>query len=165
MTSRRVERTGVGRFQLQIPGPEQELLRELAAEMRAVLKGGRDEDPARRRLFPAALPDDPAGEAEYRQLLGDQLGESHLGALDALESSLDAGRLDEAQLLAWVRALNQLRLLLGTRLEVTEEGYERPVDDEDPRAPAFAVYDYLTWLQEEAIDALSGEDAGQGADG
>ena len=54
-----------------------------------------------------------------------------------------------------MRALNEVRLVLGVRLEVTEEGDERPRDPADPRAAAFAIYDYLTWLQGEIIDALA----------
>jgi hypothetical protein len=57
---------------------------------------------------------------------------------------------------AWMRAINHVRLVLGVRLEVTEEGDERPRSPRDPRAPAFAVYDYLTYLQGEIIEALSG---------
>jgi hypothetical protein len=51
--------------------------------------------------------------------------------------------------------VNEVRLVLGTRLEITEEGDERPLDPQDPRAPGFAVYDYLTYLQGEIIEALS----------
>ena len=72
-----------------------------------------------------------------------------------LEETIDAEHLDEDQLLAWMRALNHVRLVLGTRLDVTEDGDERPMSPRDPRAPAFAVYDYLTYLQGEIIDALS----------
>ena len=73
-----------------------------------------------------------------------------------LEETADAERLDEDQLLAWMRALNHVRLVLGTRLDVTEEGDERPLSPRDPRTGAFAVYDYLTYLQGEIIEALSG---------
>jgi hypothetical protein len=82
--------------------------------------------------------------------------ESHLGALAVLEETADAERLDEDQLMAWMRAVNEVRLVLGTRLEITDEGVERPLDANDQRAPAFAVYDYLTYLQGEIIEALSG---------
>ena len=57
--------------------------------------------------------------------------------------------------MAWMRALNEVRLVLGTRLDVSEEGDERPLDDTDPRWEAFAVYDYLTHLQAEIVEALS----------
>ena len=102
-----------------------------------------------------AYPDDEDRETEYRLLVRDELRSSHEAALTALEESADAERLDEEQLLAWMRAVNEVRLVLGTRLDVTEEGDERPTDPDDPRTTAFAVYDYLTWLQGTIVEALS----------
>ena len=56
-----------------------------------------------------------------------------------------------------MRALNHVRLVLGTRLDVTEDGDERPLQPTaTPGTAAFAVYDYLTYLQGEIIEALSG---------
>ena len=151
MTNRRIRRTRKGDFELRIPEHERELLRSLAPQVREVL--GTD-DPAAARLFPPAYRDDPEAAAEYRRLVGDQLMSAHLAALETLESTVDAARVGEEQLLAWMRALNQVRLLLGARLEITQDGDERP-DPDDPRAGAYAVYDYLTWLQDQAIAALS----------
>jgi hypothetical protein len=125
--------------------------------MREVVADGDAADPAVARLFPPAYGDerDADRETEFRLLAGDELRSSHLAALTTLEESADAERLDEAQLLAWMRALNDVRLVLGTRLGVTEEGDERPTDGSDPRAAAFAVYDFLTWLQGEIVEAMS----------
>ena len=161
MIGRRVKRSRRGGFELRIPADERELLRSLGPELREVLvrqaaaaQGG--EDPAVERLFPVAYPTDEDRQTEYRLLVHDELLSSHLGALAVLEETADAERLDEDQLLSWMRALNEVRLVLGTRLDITEEGDERPVDPRDPRAGAFAVYDYLTYLQGEIIEALSG---------
>jgi hypothetical protein len=64
-------------------------------------------------------------------------------------------RLSEEQAQAWLSALNDVRLALGTVLEVTEDmPDELPPDD--PRAPHLGVYHWLTWVQESLIDALSG---------
>jgi hypothetical protein len=49
-------------------------------------------------------------------------------------------------------ALNQLRLVLGTRLDVTEDVYETVIDPLDPDASDLAVYLYLTWLQEQFVE-------------
>jgi hypothetical protein len=54
---------------------------------------------------------------------------------------------------AWLRALNDLRLVLGTRLDVTEDTFLEPVDRRDPDAQALAVYAYLGWLQEQVVEA------------
>lgn len=64
-------------------------------------------------------------------------------------------RLTDEQAQAWLSALNDVRLALGTVLEVTEEmPDELPADD--PRAPHLVVYHWLTWVQESLIQALAG---------
>ena len=152
MTSKAVRRNRKGHFEIRLPDSERVLLRSLAPQMRELL--GSD-DPVLQRLYPVAYPDDEDRETEYRLLVRDELRSSHEAALTALEESADAERLDEEQLLAWMRAVNEVRLVLGTRLDVTEEGDERPTDADDPRTTAFAVYDYLTWLQGTIVEALS----------
>jgi Domain of unknown function (DUF2017) len=151
---RRVRRNRKGQFEIRLAEPERELLRSLGPQMREVIND-EDDDAAVARLFPVAYRDDPDRENEFRLLARDELRSSHLAALATLEESAGAERLEEEQLLAWMRAINDVRLVLGTRLDVTEEGNERPTDVTDPRAPAFAVYDFLTWLQGEIVDALS----------
>jgi hypothetical protein len=64
-------------------------------------------------------------------------------------------RLTDEQAQAWLTALNDVRLALGTMLEVTEDmPDELPADD--PRAPHLVVYHWLTWVQESLIQALAG---------
>lgn len=64
-------------------------------------------------------------------------------------------RLSDEQAHAWLAALNDVRLALGTVLEVTEDmPDELPPDD--PRAPHLGVYHWLTWVQESLIQAVSG---------
>ena len=161
MISRPVKRSRKGGFDLRIPAEERDLLRSLGPELRQVLveqaaTAQPGHDPAVDRLFPVAYPTDEDRQTEYRLLVHDELMASHLAALAVLEETAGADHLDEEQLLAWMRALNEVRLFLGVRLEVSEEGDERPRDRRDPKAPAFAVYDYLTYLQGEIIEALSG---------
>jgi len=154
VTGRRVRRNRKGQFEIRLAEPERELLRSLGPQLREVIND-EDDDAAVARLFPVAYRDDPDRETEFRLLARDELRSSHLAALAVLEESAGAERLDEEQVLAWMRAINDVRLVLGTRLDVTEEGHERPADLTDPRAPAFAVYDFLSWLQGEIVDALS----------
>jgi hypothetical protein len=153
--SRAVKRRRDGRYELRIGPAERDLLRSLGPQMRELL--GTDDDPAVGRLFPVAYPEERDGdrETEYRLLVRDELRESHRAALGVIEESVDAERLDEDQAMAWMRGLNSVRLVLGTRLGITEEGDERPDDEEDPRIGAFALYDFLTALQGELIEALS----------
>lgn len=136
------------------------MLRGLPGQLRELLGTN---DPALERLFPPAYGDDEERNAEYRRLVGDDLVQGRLSSLQVMEETLDAKRLDEEQLTAWLGALNGLRLVLGSRLGVTEEMYEEEMAEDDPRAPAFGVYVYLGWLQEQVVSELSLElDGGEG---
>ncbi|HEY2939672.1 MAG TPA: DUF2017 family protein [Gaiellaceae bacterium] len=147
-----IERTAEGDFRLSLPQPERELLRHLRAELEQLLDAA-PEDPSLRRLFPPAY-DDEADETEYRRLMRDELLGGRRRALRVLEETAGHDRLsaDEAQ--AWLTALNDLRLVLGTRLEVSEETLLDGLDPDDPRAPELALYAYLSWLQEQLVEAI-----------
>lgn len=152
---RRIRRLKGGGVELRLPEIERDFLRSLAPDLREMLTD--TADPAIARLFPVAYPDDDDRETEYRLLAGSELLDSHLAALTALEESADAQRLDPGQADAWMRALNQVRLVLGTRLEAAEdEDDDWPDDDEDPRIPAYAAYRYLSGLQDELVEAMLG---------
>jgi Domain of unknown function (DUF2017) len=147
-----VERIPGGRFRLRLTPEERDLLRSLPGQLRDLLP---TDDPALRRLRPPAYRDDPEREAEYRRMVGDDLLRQRLATLEVMQSTIDADTLDEDQLAAWLGTLNDLRLVLGTRLEVTEELYEEGMPDDDPRAPAFGLYRYLGWLEEHLVAALA----------
>lgn len=89
---------------------------------------------------------------EYRRLMQEDLVERHREELETLATTASAESLTEEQLLAWSRALNSLRLILGTYLDVSE-------DDErgDPESSEEALYHWLTYLLGEAIEALSAQ--------
>ena len=155
MTSSRIARRADGRFDLDFQPEERSLLRSLPSSMRlALTEGTPADDPALARLNPKAYPDDEDFESEYRDLVGNELDAGRLAALETLEATADAPTLDEPQLQAWMRAINDTRLLLGTRLGVTEDRTERELPDEHPDAHATAIYDYLSWLEEEIVEAL-----------
>ena len=151
---RRIRRTARGHIQLRLSESDRTFLRSLVDVMRELLES--PDDPATARLFPNPYPDDKQREQEYRLLGHSELLESHLAALEVLEKSADADRLDDEQANAWVRALNEIRLVLGTRLDLTDDGPDPPLDLDDPRLPVYAAYDYLTRIQGELVDALSG---------
>ena len=149
---RRIRRNRHGEFELRLPPEEREMLRSLPGQLLSLLGGGADE-PDLRRLFPPAYARDREAEAEYRDLVGSDLLESHREALRVMAATLDQPRLDDEQMSAWLTGLNELRLVLGTRLDVSED--QHPLDPSDPAAPAMALYGYLTWLQQQAVEALS----------
>jgi hypothetical protein len=150
--ARRIQRDRKGGYRLRLPPEERELLRSLPEQMRDVL---RTDDPALRRLFPPAYPDDAEADDEFRRLMREELLEGKLAALRIVEETVGADHLTGQQLEGWLGALESLRLYLGTQLDITEEVYERDLDPDDPAAPALALYGYLSWLQEEAVAALS----------
>ena len=149
---RRVRRTRSGEFELRLPDAERALLRELPSQMREILD---TEDPVLDRLFPAAYPDDEEHEAQFREMVRDDLRRGRRQAQSVMERTLDAERVSEEELLAWLSTINDARIVLGTRLDVTEELDISDIDDRDPRAPMYAAYGYLTWLEEQAVEALS----------
>jgi hypothetical protein len=151
-----VEPTGEGDFVLRLSADERELLRTLPGQLRALLGSERD-DPGLRRLFPPAYERDEEGEAEYRSLMADELLEGRRAALRLVQETAGRDRLTVEELDAWLRALNDLRLVLGTRLDVTEETYETELDPAHPQAYELSVYAYLSWLQEQLVAAAAGE--------
>ena len=150
--SRRIRRTGAGRYRIELPEPEVDLLRSLVPQLRDLLT---TDDPSLTRLFPTAYADDPERDAGYQALVRDELLEKRFASLDLLEQTLEGGEVDEATLSAWMRGLNDLRLVLGTRLDVSEDDEPLDVDPDDPEAPAWAIYHYLGGLLAMIVDALT----------
>jgi Domain of unknown function (DUF2017) len=150
---RRIERARNGDIRLRLPRDERALLRSLPAQLRRLLAEA-PEDPSLERLFPPAY-DDAEDEAEYRRLMGDELLEGRRRALRVIEETLDQDRLTKEQAEAWLTALNDLRLVLGTRLDVTEEMLLERLRPDDPDAFEISLYAYLSWLQEQLVDALA----------
>jgi len=120
----------------------------------------RPEDPALARLLPDAYLDDDAAAAQFRRFTERSLRETKLAhtqtALETLRRSGEKVTLGRDEAGAWLGALNDVRLALGTRLGVTEEGMEElaSLPDDDPRAATFHIYDWLTYLQETLVRAL-----------
>ncbi len=117
-------------------------------------------DPALLRLLPDAYGDaDPEAGREFRRYTDSDLRagkRAHAGTVLATLPA-EGGRigLDRDQADAWLGCLNDLRLVLGTRLEVTEQLDADDLADDDPRLQALQVYSWLGWLQESLISCLS----------
>lgn len=118
-------------------------------------------DPALARLLPDAYGDDEQAATEFRRYTETDLRAGKRAnatvVLATLAPHLDRGGkavLDREQADAWLTCLNDLRLVLGTRLEVTEDT-ELEVPDDDPMAQALLVYGWLGWLQESLLSCLS----------
>ena len=150
-----IRRTRRGDFDLRLEPGERDVLRGLPDQLRQLIENeDPTSDPAMARLYPPAYLDDPIRNLEYERLAGDDLTSQRLASIGAMESTIDAERLTEEQLLSWLGVLNDLRLVLGTRLEITEDMTEDDFSPDDPRTSSFALYAYLTWLVDAIVRAL-----------
>ncbi len=150
-----VKRTRRGGFELRLTPDERTILRGLPDQLRNLIENeDPTSDPAMARLYPPAYEDDPIRNLEFERMAGDDLTSQRLSSINTMEGSIDADILNEEQLLSWLGVLNDLRLVLGTRLEITEETTEEDFAAGDPRASTFALYGYLTWLVDAIVRAL-----------
>ena len=130
------------------------------------------EDPVLARLFPTAYPEDDVAAAEFRRFTEGTLRDGKAAAACAIIDGLEeAGlppeltedglmidvELDESGAETWMRSFTDIRLALATRLEVEEgdEEYWYSLPDDDPRAQAHDIYEWVGWLQETLVGALS----------
>jgi Domain of unknown function (DUF2017) len=130
------------------------------------------EDPVLARLFPTAYPDDEEAASEFRRFteggLRDGKAAAAITIIDGLEEAglpqeltedglmIDV-ELDEPTAETWMRSFTDLRLALATRLDVEEgdEAYWHSLPEDDPRAQAHDIYEWVGYLQETLVGALS----------
>ena len=142
------------------------------------------DDPVVRRLLPDAYLDDPEGSADFRRLSGDTVRGHKVEAIDSVLADLDLLRAQEGgvavapeRAAAWLTALNDARLALGTLLALGEDddlyaeldAYEQAVEDQVAagteesealqgeaalRAYRIAVYDFLSALLDMVVRVL-----------
>jgi Domain of unknown function (DUF2017) len=136
---------------LDLPEEERRLLRQVILEVSLLLE--QPVDPSMRRLFPRAHEDDEL-ERQFQDLAGDQLASGRRRALETMGETADRETLTPEEADAWLRALNDARLVLGTRLDVTEDLDWDEVGEDHPDAQELALYAYLSWLQEQLVEAL-----------
>lgn len=138
------------------------ILRGLTGEMRLLLEADVPrQDEVMQRLFPPAHEDEREQQA-YEELVGGELRRGKIEALETVERHLgDDGaatiRLTDAEVDEWLRLLNDLRLAIGTRLQVDDTKMEKPFDPSDPEAPALSVLHWLGWLQGAMLEEMAGQ--------
>lgn len=146
---------------------EAKVLRKVAAEVVGLLTDGFDhEDPVVGRLFPDAYPELPEDSQDFRRYTEGELKTSKIDQAGAVLASLPdrAGgevRLDAEAAEAWLRAINDARLAMGVRLDISADtDLQDELDDAVLRDPTstrvfqLSVYAYLGYLQESLLDAL-----------
>jgi Domain of unknown function (DUF2017) len=139
-----------------IPGP----LDDVAALLGNPGPAVPPDDPVLARLLPDAYRDDTEAAGEFRRFTEQELRSGKLAAAQTVLDTLpeDGGRVEltEEAAQVWLRALNDVRLALGVRLDITEDTAQRShdLDPADPRAAYLWIYDWLTYLQETLVRAL-----------
>ncbi|MFJ3134389.1 DUF2017 domain-containing protein [Streptomyces sp. NPDC086843] len=161
------------------PGPAEEAGGDPLAELFAEGPSEPPSDPVLRRLLPDAYVD-PEGapqaqeaeeqrehSAEFRRYTENDLRAGKrdnalavIRSLDGLGPAGEGGavlKLSPEESRRWLGALNDLRLAIGARLEITDEDdsdllFHLP--DEDPRKPMVMAYLWLGGLQETLVSTL-----------
>ncbi|QNN53503.1 DUF2017 domain-containing protein [Nocardioides mesophilus] len=130
------------------------------------------DDPVLARLFPTAYPDDEEAAGEFRRFTEGGLRDAKAGAavqiIDALEEAGLPPELEEDGLhidveldlpaaTTWLKAFTDIRLALATRLGIEEddEDYWLSLPDDDPRSHVHDIYEWVGYLQETLVLALS----------
>jgi uncharacterized protein DUF2017 len=150
-----------GGVDVALPGELREFLKDLAGQFRELLGSEQAaDDAAVARLAPTAYPDDPMRNLEFDDAMGRSLAQGRLHALDVVEQTADAKHLTDEEAEAWMRALNDARLVFGTRLEIVEEHDVEALTKDPEKAETLAVYVALTELVGMLVEAL-GEPAGR----
>lgn len=124
----------------------------------------KEPDPVTARLFPAAYREDDEAAQDFRRFTESELRAGKAAHAQRMLASLPAGGgkavLDDDDCAAWLGALNDARLALGTALEVTADfNYElAALQASDPRAQRLFVYLWLGELQSLLLVAVMNDD-------
>jgi hypothetical protein len=172
---RRLRRGGI---QANLETAEAAVLIQLCRELSGILPAAGEEprpgargvpeedDPVVARLFPRAYLDPTAEEAEseWQRFARPDLVEGRKEAMETFLRTLAGARqhrgalevnLSPEEADAWLGVINDARLALGTRLEVTEDMDPARFDPDDPATAPFTVYWWLGYLEEHLVDTLA----------
>jgi len=144
-------RDGERRFTVEVDHDTAAVIAQLCDELESLLDG---DSPLLERLFPPPYGDDAERNEGYAALAVPELVERRKASLELLRTGLAGDEATEGEVWAWMRAVNDLRLVLGTALGVTD-------DDGPPTTPAgmeptLAAYEFLGGLLDLLVDTLSG---------
>lgn len=146
-----------GHARIRLEAVESALLTSLLDDLEGALQTLPDDDPVRQRLFPSAYPDDDRAAEEFRLLTEDSLRDGKAQRLGECRAELPSGEgdidLDDEAAQRWLTVLNDLRLAIGTRLNVSEDDVAS-IDPDDPDAQLRAIYQWLTALQDGLVHVV-----------
>jgi hypothetical protein len=162
----RCKTTRGGTVEVTLDEAEVALVRAIPDQLRTLYDAPTD-DPTRSRLFPRAYldPTEERAEQEWEALAHPELLRQRLDGLERLLDGLERAEprrgglrvgLTPEDVSVWVAVLNDARLAMGARLDVTEETDLRWIARDDPQRFEKAAYGWLTALQGELVEALLG---------
>jgi hypothetical protein len=148
---------------------EVQVLQWVFSDLGRMLAGESGVDAVTKRLFPRAYLDPTAEEAEaqWQDMVHDELVELRLEALAEVMRSLDRGVelpgrdgareivLEAEPTQHWLTVLNDARLAVGTALDVTPEWDFEALDPEDANYQLHAVYAWMTELLSALLGAVA----------
>lgn len=175
------QRTATGRVVLRVDDVERGLLMSVARQVMDLVQPaevspdqdplaaqlgwvdgdvGISDDPAVARLLPDAY-DDPDDARDFRRFTENDLRQSKMQhALTVVEEIERSGeKVSVTSTDSWLRLLNDARIAIGTRIQISENNHEElaGLPDDDPRSGLFHVYDWLTFLQESLVRCMDPE--------
>jgi len=150
-----IQRQKDGTFLLLIGDDEREIFLNLLDQLAEVITD--PNNPAVRRLFPAAYINDDERNNEYARLMHEELAASKTASIASARHLLESPNpMSADDLMAFMQVVNSLRLILGTLLDVDESDGPLP-DPDEPEAASWHLYTYLGWLLEWIVEELGSE--------
>ena len=146
-----------GTFSINLQEHERETLLRFVEELESLLAQGKDNKNLA-RLFPVAYNNNPDFNDEYQKYMTEELAQSRAASIQMVREVLTSNEpMTEQQAMAFASVLNNLRLVLGAILDVSESHDFDEIDEDDPLFDHWQLYGYLGWLLEWTVSAISGE--------
>lgn len=142
-----IARIDTDRFIFDVPAVLRDTVIDLAQQLDDELE---TDNPGLQRLFPTAYADDPEKDAGYQVLARGELIDGRRTSLTTVIETAEADELDGETLDAWMRVVNDLRLVLGTNLNVSESVDWAPPPELEPM---YLVYQWLSILLGHIVEA------------
>lgn len=140
-----------------------ELEGQLDCDIKADFASNPDVDPVLRRLFPDAYRDDAQASTEFRRFSQAEERDRKLDSAVAVLSDINQvghdGRctVPDDHVEDWLKTLTALRLAVAVRIGIktaADADELAGLDDQDPRAAIYSIYEWLGWVQESLLDCL-----------
>lgn len=142
-----------GTYFILLSSHERQVLAQVCLELRAELTDDAD-DPSFRRLFPTAYADDPDRQQFFDQMTRGELTDTRIAALTVMADTAGNEVLTGEEIESWMLATNAVRLVLGTRLDLSEDDDIDRIDPDDPNLASYVLYGFFSQLLGSIVTCL-----------